>query len=89
MTPLNYVAGIAADATVRTSPGFYFGYIVTVATATEKIDIKDGSTVIDTIPAGTAAGTQRVLPHPIRVDGALTVDFAATATGTLTVLHTG
>ena len=85
---VNYVSGITSDATIRTTPGFYHGYIVTTATATEKIEIKDGSNVIDTIPASTAAGTQRVLPIPIRTRSDLTVDFAATATGTIVVLFT-
>ena len=75
-----------ADAEIRATPGFYHGYTVTVVTATAAINILDGSTVIDVIPATTAAGTQRVLPVPIRTSDALSIDFTGAATGTVVVL---
>ena len=81
---------VTADNLVQ--PGFskYHGYLLSAATATAVIEIRAasaaaGGTVIDAIPATTAQGTQRLLPHPIECSTGLFIDF--TGTGTLVILY--
>lgn len=91
MPKANHSAAITADALVKTGQAVYRGFTVTVATATAVIDIRDGvaaagGVVIDTIPAGTAAGTRVEKTVGIVCETGLYVDYAATATGTV-ILH--
>lgn len=79
---------------VRGNGGYYHGYIVTTVTATGAINIYDNAsaasgTIVDTIPAATAAGTQRILPLPIPMTNGIYADFAGGATGTVLFVHDG
>ena len=81
------------DVAIKASPGVYYGYIVTVATAVGAIDIRDsltagGGTVIDTIPSGTAAGSRQVMHTGITCSAGVFADYAAGTTGTIQVLYT-
>jgi hypothetical protein len=80
------------DAAIKASPGVYYGYIVTVVTAVGPIDIRDAlsagaGTVIDTIPAGTAAGARQVMHTGIECAAGIFADYGAGATGTIQVLY--
>lgn len=90
MEAVNYRAGLTADTLVKTGYTKYWGFIVTAATATNVIEIKDGTstsgTVVQSIPASTAVG-QYMLSAPIALSNGLFVDF--TGTGTLTLLFEG
>lgn len=82
---------MTADTVIKTGRALYRGYTVTVAVATAAIDIRDAATagagtVIDTIPVGTAAGTQRMLPDGVVCTAGLVADYGAGATGTVVVL---
>lgn len=71
----------------------YYGYIVTVTTATAAIQIRDASaaatgTILDSIPSGSAAGTKVTLAHPIQCNTGLVLDLNG-ATGTVCVLYEG
>ena len=83
-------SAITADALVKSGKCTYRGFTVTVTTATAAIDIRDGTsagggTVIDTIPATTAAGTRVEKIVGINCDSGIYVDYAASATGTVIV----
>lgn len=84
-------AAITSDTLVYTGKCVYWGYTVTVATATADIDIRDGITagggvVIDSIASGTAKGTERDKNVGTICNDGLYVDYAASATGTV-VIH--
>lgn len=74
----------------------YCGYIVTVATATAAINIREAMNssgaeitngpIIDVIPASTAAGSARLLPEPLNGPHGIYVDFNG-ATGTVRLLY--
>jgi hypothetical protein len=86
-----YRAGITGDTLVKQGRTKLYGIIVTTATATAAIDIRDavaaaGGTVIWTIPASTAAGVISLPAGGVNLDDGCFVDYAGTATGTLTVL---
>lgn len=83
-------SAITADALVKTGQCVYRGFTVTTATAVAAIDIRDGTsagggTVIDTIPAATAAGTRVEKVIGVGCDSGLYADYAAGATGTIIV----
>lgn len=84
---------LTATGAVSKQRGGYFGYTVSVVTATAAIVITDSldatGTVLDTIPIGTAAGTQHVLPASIRCDTGIFCKFGSsdTATGTILFLY--
>ena len=84
---------LTTSGAVRSSGGWYYGYIVTTATATGAINIYDNTaasgTVIDVIPATTAAGTQRVLAMGVPVSNGIFAEFAGGATGTVLFVHDG
>jgi hypothetical protein len=75
----------------------YFGYIVTVTTATGAINIREAMNasgdeitngpIIDVIPAGTAAGGGGVLTEGINANRGIYVEFNGGATGTVRVLY--
>jgi hypothetical protein len=68
----------------------YYGFNVTVTTATGPINIRKGSAsgqIIDVIPAATAAGADFSPSYGIQCDGGLFVEFNGGATGTIVVLY--
>lgn len=69
------------------SSSVYYGYTVTVVTATAAINIRKGTstgTIIDVIPAATAAGATKSLAHGIQCEGGIYFDING-ATGTVVV----
>lgn len=87
MSKVKASASLTADAQVGQENAVYFGYTVTVATATAAINIRrtsDSGQIIDVIPSGTAAGATKHLTNGIHTD-ALFVDFNG-ASGTV-VIH--
>jgi hypothetical protein len=91
MPKANHSAAITADALVKTGRGTYRGYRVTVATAAGTIDIRDATsagsgTIIDTIPATTAAGTRVDNAVGVICETGIYVDYNG-ATGTVVVLY--
>lgn len=87
MPKIKASASLTADAQVGLENTVYYGYTVTVTTATAAINIRrtsDAGQIIDVIPATTAAGTTKHIDNGIGVD-ALFVDFNS-ASGTV-VIH--
>lgn len=82
-------AVVTADTLLQSGFSKYYGYIVSAATATGVIQIRDGltasGTVIDAIPASTAQGVKSHLANPIQCSQGLFIDF--TGTGTLTIMY--
>lgn len=77
-----------ADTAVKSGAGYFYGVIVTAATATAQIEIRDSAaagagTILMTIPASTNPGPI-TLPVPIKFETGLYADF--TGTGTVNVL---
>ncbi len=96
-TPNQYFASVGewnytictGDVVITENPALIHHVIVTVATATDIIEIRDASsagtgTVVDTIPAGTAVQTKYEF-EGYKFNTGLVIDFAATATGTVRV----
>jgi hypothetical protein len=84
---------VAATTVICRGQCKYYGCIVTVATATAAVQIRDAvaaaaGTVIDSLAAASAIGTVHLLPHPIQCDTGLTFDLNG-ATGTVVVLFEG
>jgi hypothetical protein len=80
---------LTASAQVGQSNAVYYGYTVTVVTATAAILIRKKSTtgqIIDVIPAATAAGTSKDRSLGIACDTGLFVDFNG-GTGTVVILY--
>lgn len=81
----------AATATgnIQTNSGYYYGYIVTTVIGAGTVTLYDNTsaagTVIDLIPATTAAGTRGVLAQPVPVANGIHAVFAST--GTVLFLH--
>ena len=89
MPKANHSTAITADALVRTGRTVYRGFTVTVVTASGTIDIRDSTsagsgTIIDTIPAATAAGTRVEKTVGLICETGLYVDYNG-ATGTVVV----
>ena len=81
---------LSADGVARAVPGWYYGYIVTTVMSANASTIYDNAsaasgTVIDVIPASSAAGTQKIFPYPIPVSNGIYVDIGGT--GTVLFLH--
>jgi len=82
-------ASVTSDTDISSSqPGLLFGVLVTVATATDVIEIRDSNsagagTVVLSIPATTAAGTFYDLKGA-KLNTGIYADF--TGTGTIVVL---
>jgi hypothetical protein len=69
----------------------YYGYTVTVVTATAAINIRKGSVsgqIVDVIPTATAAGQSKSLAHGLQCEGGVFVDFNG-GTGTLVIHYEG
>lgn len=67
--------------------GYYVGYVVTTTLSAAAITLYDNAsaasgTIIDIIPASTAAGTTKSLANPIRCDAGIYASFAGTGTVT-------
>lgn len=80
---------LTASTLVKSGLANYYGYTVTVVTATGAINIRDGSVsgqIIDVIPAATAAGATKALANGLALDDGLFVEFNGGATGTV-VIH--
>lgn len=87
MPKIKASSSITADAQVGLENTVYYGYTVTVVTATAAINIRrtsDSGQIIDVIPSGTAAGATKHITNGIHTD-ALFVDFNG-ASGTV-VIH--
>jgi hypothetical protein len=83
---------LTADALVKTGQGTYRGISITATTAGAAIDIRDAvaagaGTIIDTIPAGTAAGTYIENVVGVTCETGIYVDYNVGATGTVVVLY--
>lgn len=77
----------AATATgaVKPAKGYYHGYVVTTALSAAAITLYDNAsaasgTVIDVIPASTAAGSTKTLATPIPVSSGIYASFGGTGT---------
>jgi hypothetical protein len=80
-------ASLTASAQVGQENAVYYGYTVTVVTATAAINIRKGASngqIIDVIPSGTAAGSTKDYSLGIQCDGGLFFDMNG-ATGTVVV----
>jgi hypothetical protein len=82
---------LTSNGAVRAVRGYYYGYTVTAVTATAAITVYDNAsaasgTVIDIIPATTAAGTSKSFAAPIPCTNGVYAQFG-TATGTVLFLH--
>lgn len=71
---------------VKGTPGYYTGYVVTVALSAAAVTIYDGitaaGTVLDVIPASSAVGTKGSFATPIKAKTGLYSDFGGTGTVT-------
>jgi hypothetical protein len=80
---------LTASAQVGQGNAVYYGYTVTVVTATAAINIRKNSLtgqIIDVIPSATAAGATKDYSLGVACDGGLFVDFNG-ATGTVVIRH--
>lgn len=78
-----------ATGTVQSGKGYYCGYTVTTALSAAAITLYDNTaasgTVVDVIPASTAAGTTKNFASPVPLTTGLHAAFAGT--GTVLFLH--
>ena len=84
-SPTMAASGLVGGAS---SSSVYYGYTVTVVTATAAINIRRGSSsgqIIDVIPSATAAGATKSLAHGIQCEGGIYFDING-ATGSV-VIH--
>jgi hypothetical protein len=82
---------ITGDTLIYTGANAIAGYCVHVATATAAIELRDATsagsgTVRVTIPAGKAIG-EYLFPQAINCDTGIYADYAASATGTISILR--
>ena len=77
---------LTATGQVSNQPVYYHGYIVTTTLSAAAVTLQDGltatGTVIDVIPASTAAGATKILATPVKC----TAGIFATVAGTGTIL---
>lgn len=81
---------LTASGVVSSHDGYYVGYIVTTALSAAAVTIYDNAsaasgTVLDIIPASTAAGTKVNLATPVKTTNGIYASFAGT--GTVLFLH--
>ncbi len=86
-------AVVSANTVIARGFAKYYGAIVTTATATAAVQVRDSvaaaaGNVIDTFPAASAVGTRSPLSHPIECTTGLTFDLNG-GTGTLVVMYEG
>jgi hypothetical protein len=80
---------LTASAQVGQANAVYYGYTVTVVTATAAMNIRKGASngqIIDVIPSGTAAGATKDYSLGIQCDGGLFFDLNG-ATGTVVIRY--
>lgn len=92
MPKVAHSSALTADTLVKTGQATYRGFTITATTAVAAIDIRDSTaagsgTIIDTIPAATAAGTRVEKQVGVICDTGIYVDYAAGATGTVVILY--
>ncbi len=77
-------AAATGTGTIKAGAGYYHGYVVTTALSAATVTIYDNTsatgTVIDVIPASTAAGTRGMLANPIPIGTGIHAVFAGTGT---------
>ena len=78
-------SALTGTAAVKASAGLYYGYTVTTALSAAAITIYDNAsaasgTVIDVIPASTAAGSTKNLASPIPCTNGIYASFGGTGT---------
>lgn len=86
---VNPSASLTASAAVGLNNAVYYGYTVTVTTATAAINIRNGSVsgqIVDVIPSGTTAGASKTFANGLALDDGIFVDFNG-ATGTVVIHH--
>ena len=91
MAKATHSSAITADALVKTGQSTYRGMSITATTAAGTIDVRDAiaagaGTIIDTIPAGTAAGTYIENVVGVICETGIYVDYNG-ATGTVVILY--
>lgn len=82
-------ASLSASAQVGHENAVYYGYTVTVVTATAAMYVRKGTSagqIIDLIPSGTAAGATKDYSLGIQCDGGLFFDLNG-ATGTVVIRY--
>jgi hypothetical protein len=82
-------SSLTASAQVGQENAVYYGYTVTVVTATAAINIRKGASngqIIDVIPSGTAAGASKDRSLGVQCDGGLFFDLNG-ATGTVVIFY--
>ncbi len=81
---------VTATGTVKTGAGYYYGYKVTTVIGATGVTVYDNTsaagTVIDFIPASTAAGSTVILATPIPL--ATGIHAVVGSTGTILFLYT-
>lgn len=87
-----YGTPVTGDSLVKNGAGICYGVVITTATATAAIDIRDATsagagTVIMTIPATSAVGQAFLLPLGIICNTGIYIDYAVGATGTLVPVY--
>ena len=86
---VNASASLTATGQVGLENAVYYGYTVTVVTATAAIYIRQRASngqIIDVIPSGTAAGASKDRSLGIACNGGIFVDFNG-ASGTVVILY--
>lgn len=81
---------LTASGVVSSHDGYYVGYIVTTALGAGAITIYDNAsaasgTVVDVIPASSAAATKVNFATPVKMTNGIYASFAST--GTVLFLH--
>lgn len=76
---------VTATGVVANRSCYYWGYTVTTALSAAAVTLHDNSaaasgTVVDVIPASTAAGTTKVFTTPVRCTSGLYATVAGTGT---------
>ena len=79
-----------ASGAVSATPGYYTGYVVTTGLSAAAVTIYDNAstnsgTILDVIPASSAAGAKGSFAKPIRAKNGLYASFGGT--GTVTFLY--
>jgi hypothetical protein len=87
---VNPSASLTASGAVGLKHSVYYGYTVTVVTATGPINIRKDTVsgqIIDVIPAATAAGASKDRSLGVAMDGSIFVEFNGGATGTVVIFY--
>lgn len=76
---------LTATGAVKAEPGYYHGYTVTTVLSAAAITLYDdksaaSGTVIDVIPASTAAGSTKTFTTPVKCTNGIYASFGGTGT---------